>query len=121
MSNGCKLLRKNGTPDRIRTCDLRIRSPLLYPTELRAHTTLDRNYTRALSQASNRIQALKGMQSLSRGGCRDFAEAGIQWDELDRKLEASTIHFSVLALDRTMGSLVLCPTFSSLSFNLREP
>jgi hypothetical protein len=26
-----------GTPDRIRTCDLRIRSPLLYPTELRAH------------------------------------------------------------------------------------
>ena len=26
-----------GTPDRIRTCDLRIRSPLLYPAELRAH------------------------------------------------------------------------------------
>ncbi len=25
------------TPGRIRTCDLRIRNPLLYPTELRAH------------------------------------------------------------------------------------
>ena len=24
-------------PDRIRTCDLRIRSPLLYPAELQAH------------------------------------------------------------------------------------
>ena len=27
----------NGTPDRIRTCDLRLRRPLLYPAELRAH------------------------------------------------------------------------------------
>jgi hypothetical protein len=27
------------TPDRIRTCDLRIRNPLLYPAELRAHLT----------------------------------------------------------------------------------
>ncbi len=26
-----------GTPGRIRTCDLRIRSPLLYPAELQAH------------------------------------------------------------------------------------
>ena len=26
-----------GTPGRIRTCDLRIRSPTLYPAELRAH------------------------------------------------------------------------------------
>ena len=26
-----------GAPSRIRTCDLRIRSPLLYPTELWAH------------------------------------------------------------------------------------
>jgi hypothetical protein len=27
----------NGAPDTIRTCDLGLRSPLLYPTELRAH------------------------------------------------------------------------------------
>ena len=27
----------DGTPDRIRTCDLRFRKPLLYPTELREH------------------------------------------------------------------------------------
>ena len=27
----------DGTPGRIRTCGLRIRSPALYPTELRAH------------------------------------------------------------------------------------
>ena len=29
--------KKAGTPGRIRTCDLRIRSPLLYPAELQAH------------------------------------------------------------------------------------
>lgn len=28
---------ENGTPYRARTCDLRLRRPLLYPTELRAH------------------------------------------------------------------------------------
>ncbi len=28
---------QNGAPDRIRTCDLRLRKPSLYPTELRAH------------------------------------------------------------------------------------
>jgi hypothetical protein len=33
-----KTLGISGTPDRIRTCDLRIRSPLLYPAELRAQT-----------------------------------------------------------------------------------
>ena len=27
----------DGDPGRIRTCDLRIRSPLLYPAELRGH------------------------------------------------------------------------------------
>ena len=29
---------ESGTPDRIRTCDLRLRRPTLYPAELRAHT-----------------------------------------------------------------------------------
>ena len=28
--------KNSNTPDRIRTCDLRIRNPLLYPAELRA-------------------------------------------------------------------------------------
>ena len=32
---------KNGAPDRTRTCDLRIRNPLLYPTELQAHSDKD--------------------------------------------------------------------------------
>ena len=27
----------NGTPGRIRTCDIRLRRPTLYPAELRAH------------------------------------------------------------------------------------
>ena len=40
------MIEKSGTPGRIRTCDLRIRSPLLCPAELRAHplfpNTLDR-------------------------------------------------------------------------------
>ena len=31
----------DGTPGRIRTCDLRIRSPTLYPAELRAHLKLN--------------------------------------------------------------------------------
>ena len=35
------------TPGRIRTCDLRIRSPLLYPTELRA---LDRTIIRSVGE-----------------------------------------------------------------------
>lgn len=30
-----------GTPGRIRTCDLRIRSPLLYPAELQAPTVIE--------------------------------------------------------------------------------
>ncbi len=34
-------LAKAGVPDRTRTCDLRIRNPLLYPPELRALTNLE--------------------------------------------------------------------------------
>jgi hypothetical protein len=29
--------KRHGAPGRIRTCDPRIRNPVLYPTELRAH------------------------------------------------------------------------------------
>jgi hypothetical protein len=36
LRENLKSLDFNGTPDRIRTCGLRIRSPLLYPTELQA-------------------------------------------------------------------------------------
>ena len=36
--------KKSGAPDRIRTCDLRIRSPLLYPAELPGHCFLPRSY-----------------------------------------------------------------------------
>jgi hypothetical protein len=38
---------KGGTPGRIRTCDLRIRSPLLYPAELQAHKGWFKNTTGA--------------------------------------------------------------------------
>ena len=34
---GSKKKLKKRAPDTARTCDLRIRSPLLYPTELQAH------------------------------------------------------------------------------------
>ena len=34
----------NGVPDRIRTCGPRIRNPVLYPAELRAHVFF--NYTK---------------------------------------------------------------------------
>lgn len=37
-----KQKREDGTPYRIRTCDLRLRRPVLYPTELRAHWELRR-------------------------------------------------------------------------------
>jgi hypothetical protein len=36
VTEGCKVLEKNGAPGGIRTPDLRIRSPLLYPAELQA-------------------------------------------------------------------------------------
>ncbi len=36
MANPLLVLAFSGTPGRIRTCDLRIRSPLLYPAELQA-------------------------------------------------------------------------------------
>ncbi len=36
----------NGVPDRIRTCDLRIRNPMLYPAELRGHRCCDICYFR---------------------------------------------------------------------------
>lgn len=37
MAPPAEALAKAGVPDRIRTYDLRIRNPLLYPTELQAH------------------------------------------------------------------------------------
>ena len=37
-----------GTPGRIRTCDLRLRKPTLYPTELRAHLARLFFYTRSV-------------------------------------------------------------------------
>ena len=36
VTAGCEVLEKNGAPGGIRTPGLRIRSPLLYPTELQA-------------------------------------------------------------------------------------
>ena len=36
-SHGLEALRKNGIPDKIRTCNLRLRRPTLYPIELRGH------------------------------------------------------------------------------------
>jgi hypothetical protein len=36
VTEGCKVLKQDGAPGRIRTCGLRIRSPLLYPAELQA-------------------------------------------------------------------------------------
>lgn len=37
LCSGQKPTAKNGTPDRIRTYDLRLRRALLYPAELRVH------------------------------------------------------------------------------------
>lgn len=39
MSASCVLRKKKSTPDRTRTCNRRIRNPMLYPIELRAHET----------------------------------------------------------------------------------
>ena len=39
LSVGLKIIRENA-PGRIRTCDRRIRNPVLYPAELRAHKSL---------------------------------------------------------------------------------
>ena len=41
-----------GAPGRIRTCDPRLRRPMLYPTELRAHILESTSYTYVLNTAS---------------------------------------------------------------------
>ena len=51
-------VKANGAPGRTRTCDLRIRSPLLYPAELRALVLLFR-------AASDLIPSLSVFVSLS--------------------------------------------------------
>ena len=50
--NTLKSSREFGMPGRIRTYDLRIRNPLLYPTELRAHINNKFQYRCALAQLS---------------------------------------------------------------------
>ena len=44
-------------PDRIRTYDLRIRSPLLYPAELRAHVLSELKLI-TLEEISNRLSKI---------------------------------------------------------------
>jgi hypothetical protein len=53
-----------GTPDRIRTCDLRIRSPLLYPTELRAQTPLAGASLESSEISPEEIELLSGPWTL---------------------------------------------------------
>ena len=47
-----RILLENGTPGRIRTCDPRLRRPMLYPAELRAHTLESITYTISKNTAS---------------------------------------------------------------------
>ena len=49
-----------GTPDRVRTCDLRFGTPVLYPAELRAHTVLAA--CRSLRGKDLRVFAGRGLQ-----------------------------------------------------------
>ena len=58
----CKAGYSRSTPGRIRTCDLRIRSPLLYPAELRAHGIL-RGFRRAGEGNRTPIISLEGWGS----------------------------------------------------------
>ena len=39
LTRFCTTSRGNGAPGRIRTCDRRLRRPMLYPAELRAHSS----------------------------------------------------------------------------------
>ena len=43
---------KTGTPYRIRTCDPRLRRPMLYPAELRAHASSKETYARGIHKAT---------------------------------------------------------------------
>ena len=47
-----QLTDRNGAPGRIRTCDPRLRRPMLYPTELRAHALFSSSYKDRLSTAT---------------------------------------------------------------------
>ncbi len=49
--------RKAGAPGRIRTCDLRIRSPLLYPAELRARGGVSGRFYNSAGGAASILDA----------------------------------------------------------------
>ena len=49
-----KLFMQNGAPGRSRTCDHRLRRPVLYPTELRAHSRMGDYLTRAWTSSVGR-------------------------------------------------------------------
>ena len=62
------MLMSNGDPGRIRTCDLRLRRPVLYPAELRDLTIRTRPYHYALGRESCYFMILKIALDL-RGTC----------------------------------------------------
>jgi hypothetical protein len=57
---------KGGTPGRIRTCDLRIRSPLLYPAELQAHKGWFKKPDRCITYVGIHVHTNPCQRELSR-------------------------------------------------------
>lgn len=74
VSLGLKQRTHIGTPGRIRTCDLRIRSPLLYPTELRAQVGFRAFHFQIEKKRTER--RTRNSQCLDRGDRRGRAAVG---------------------------------------------
>src|SRR6188768_63822 len=55
-AEACQAAKPLGAPGRTRTCDLRIRSPALYPTELRAHEKASYHPARLRLRAPGRLR-----------------------------------------------------------------
>ena len=51
-----------GAPGRIRTCDPRLRRPMLYPTELRARALFSRSYKDRPSTAISECQLFRPLE-----------------------------------------------------------
>jgi hypothetical protein len=68
-----------GTPGRTRTCDLRIRSPALYPTELRAQAFFRQCQISDLNQLDFRNQSRPGSAGNVQKADTPFADLIVDW------------------------------------------
>ena len=70
-------IERNGTPGTIRTCDLRIRSPLLYPAELRAHN----DQILRIFMPFSHVLAIRNLQRTTKTESQIYSQNGKFWQD----------------------------------------